>query len=119
MYTYEDCTKLKINICIFIKIIMATGKGRIGSPAVRNLITVAATILICIGLIIWAFILRGNRLELEAAAEHYSVECDEQAMINDERAELLKPERESELLSRAAAADGYVDSADTVFRLKN
>ena len=119
MYTYEDCTNLKIHISLFIRIIMATEKERIVSPAVKNLITVAITLIICIGLFIWGMVLRGKRLELEAAAEHYSVECDEQAMINDERAELLKPERESELLSRAAAADGYVDSADTVFRLKN
>ena len=81
--------------------------------------TVAATVLICIALIVWAMVLRGNRLKVEAAAEQYSIEGEAQAQLNEERAELLKPEHESELLSRAAAEGGYVDSVDSVFRLKN
>ncbi|MCR5781428.1 MAG: hypothetical protein K6G90_01700 [Clostridia bacterium] len=89
------------------------------SPVIRYIASTAATILICAAFLIIAMMLRRGNTNVQAKAEQYSVECVEQSERNDELVKLLDPEHESELLSRAALENGYVNSEDFIFKNKN
>ncbi|MCR5783912.1 MAG: hypothetical protein K6G90_14395 [Clostridia bacterium] len=98
---------------------MISLKDRIHSPVVRYIISSAITIILCATLMIMAMMLRRDNANVKAKAEQYQAECVAQSERNDELGEMLKPEHESELLSRAALENGYVNSEDFIFKNKN
>ena len=98
---------------------MVSIKRRIHSPVVRYIVSSVLTVVLCAVFVILAMALRRDNTDVKARAEQYQAECVAQSERNDELVEMLEPEHESELLSRAALENGYVNSEDFIFKYKN
>lgn len=98
---------------------MSLFRERIHSPVTKYIISSLITLLVCAVLVVQILVLRHKNAAAAALAEDRSVECVMQSEQNNDIAELLKPEHESDILYQAALEKGYISDEDFVFKSRN